>query len=122
MPTVNMSVPGRDIMASGSLVLESGQGLVRFTLDDLPLDIVFVEGGGEASVRSETLGNGVRLHLTGFNNPLGTAYSMPSLATIDGKTISMVILVHAIATPGTASPEPPVRMISYSAFGSPSAA
>ena len=114
MPNIQVSAPGRQILQSGTLALDADQRAVRFMLDDLPLDLVFEDGGGEANVRSESVGNGAQLHLRGFNNPLGTAYTMPSLATVDEMTISMVIIVHAIAVPGTS--EPPVRLLSYSVY------
>jgi hypothetical protein len=114
MPHVSVSVPGREILSTGSIVLPRGDNAFRVTIDNLDLDVIFDDTATEPSARSETVGSGAKLYLAGFTNPLGTAYEMPNLATVNGMSISMALTVHTLSGDENNVSYP--RLISYTAY------
>jgi O-acetylhomoserine/O-acetylserine sulfhydrylase-like pyridoxal-dependent enzyme len=93
---INVTIPGREILSSGTIVLGISQEVFTVTVEDIVMNFQFIRSDGEPSAAFEEHGKTVNFKLMGFDNPLGTAYDLPDILTIGQHQVSIVLYVEAI--------------------------
>lgn len=111
MVEILTKIAGRDVIASGSLVLPSGDETALFKFSGVELKFIFeatedkkllIVGEIENPKNPTTL----LLRLKNFNEALGAAYSA-TMGSLDNRRLNVAVFVHAVGGPNFS------RLLSY---------
>lgn len=105
---VSVTIPGRVVLAAGSITLASDQSSIVVNVDGTVVEIDFTSDGGPPWAGGDPQpGRPNRIIFRNFDNALGIAYEMPQFAFTKSDTLTAAFVVHAVGS-GNKS-----RVISY---------
>lgn len=99
MVQVTARLPGRDLLESGTLVLGPHTNEVTVHIADLGFQFRFETDTGPPRIEPKLIHPKLILYVFhNFDNPLGVAWNIDSLANVEGSPIGLDLIVYAISS------------------------
>lgn len=101
-PAVKVTVGGRPVLTTGTVVLQRDDTDIRVALDDLVFVLSFVPDPGILHVDAQIVDQHLmRIRFVGTIGPLGAQYELPHVGFWGSRALHLSCMVHAISEDDT---------------------
>ena len=94
---IALVVGGRTVVSQGVMVLGRRDSAAVIHLDNLQVNIAFVDDPGSLNADVQPVGEtALRIRFTGTPDPFGASYELPNLVVWRGMWLHLTMMIHAI--------------------------